>query len=115
MQTQSSLTQHTVLQDVVLGAVKGDFALEIGGAGRLAQVILGFVPVIGTVCALRDVVADWQQHDLVGVILNALAAIPTVGGVAKIAAVARASRRMAKALRAARALNAPVPAQRRTR
>ena len=91
----------------------GDFAQEIGGAGRLAQVVLGFVPVLGTVGALRDVVADWQQHDMVGVVLNTLAMIPTVGGVAKIAAVVRATRRMAKALRAARALNAQVPAQQR--
>lgn len=113
VQTQSSLAQHSVLRDVYLGVVLGDFAQEIGGAGRLAQVILGFVPVIGSVGALRDAVADWQQRDMVGVVLNILATIPAVGGVAKIAAVARATRRMARALRAARALNAQTPAQRR--
>ncbi len=100
--------QHTLLQDIYVGAVHGDFAPVMGGAGRLTQVVLGFVPGVGTVCALRDIVADWQLQDHTGVLLNGLAILPVVGGVSKIAAVLRATRRMSKALRAARALRQPV-------
>jgi hypothetical protein len=108
MQTQPN-SQHTLLYDVYVGAVHGDFAPVMGGAGRLTQVILGFIPGIGNVCALRDLMADWRLHDHTGVLLNGLAIIPVIGGFSKMAAVLRATRRMSKALRAARALKSPVP------
>lgn len=100
---------HTLMEDIYIGAVQGDFAPVMGGAGRLTQVVLGFVPFVGNVCAIRDLVADWGQHDHVGALLNGLAVVPVIGGVSKVAAVLRATRRMSKALRAARALNKPVP------
>ena len=103
--------QHSLLHDIIIGAVEGDFAPIMGGAGRLTQVVLGFVPGIGNVCAVRDCIADWQQHDHTGALLNAIAVIPVVGGFSKIAAVLRATRRMSKALRAARMLNMPVATQ----
>ncbi len=91
------------------GAILGDFATQIGGAGRLVQVVLGFVPGISTVCAVRDLVADYRQKDHFGALLNGLAMLPVVGGISKIAAVIRATRRMSKAVRAARKLAAPTP------
>jgi hypothetical protein len=102
-------SQQTLLTDIVTGAVKGDFAPEMGSAGRLTQVVLGFVPGVSTLVALRDLIADRQQGDHVGMLLNGLAMIPLVGGVSKIAAVLRAARRMSKAMRAARAFVRPLP------
>lgn len=106
-------SHHTLMEDIYIGAVHGDFAPVMGGAGRLTQVVLGFVPVVGNICALRDLAADWQQRDHIGALLNGLAIVPVVGGFSKVAAVLRATRRMSKALRAARALNKPVPTSQR--
>ncbi len=97
----------TVLDDIIQGAIRGDFAPEMGGAGRLTQLILGFVPGVSTVCALRDFIADRRQHDNLGAALNAIAMFPVVGGVSKVAAVIRAARRMSRAARAARLLAKP--------
>jgi hypothetical protein len=91
--------QHTVIEDMWLGAIHGDFAPEMGGGGRLTQAILGFVPIIGTLCAIRDCIADLIQRDLVGAVLNGFAAIPIIGGFSKLA----------KVIRAMRLLNHPAP------
>ena len=111
LEARSPRNQPTLIDDIILGAIKGDFAQELGGAGRLTQVVMGFMPGISTCCAMRDLIADWRLHDRTGAALNGLAMIPLVGGLSKIAAVLRATRRMSKALRAARALTNPVPTQ----
>lgn len=103
--------EHTLIQDIFLGAVQGDFAQEIGGAGRLTQVVLAFVPGIGSICAFRDMLADWQYDDKVGATLNAIAILPFVGSVSKLAAVFRAARRMSRIMKAARALRQPAEKQ----
>jgi hypothetical protein len=84
--------QHNIMEDMFLGAIYGDFAPEMGGAGRLTQIILGFTPFFGTICAIRDFFANVRQHDTVGAILNAVAAIPVFGGFVKVAKVLRAWR-----------------------
>jgi hypothetical protein len=75
--------------DIYAGAVRGDFAFRLGFWGRVAQIICGFVPGVGTVCAARDFIADRRMGDNVGAILNALALIPFLGGFPKTAAVIR--------------------------
>ena len=77
------------LRDVYNGAVRGDFAVEIGVVGALTQAALGFVPVVGTLCALRDVLADLRYRDRLGCLLNALALVPFLGGFPKTAEVIR--------------------------
>jgi hypothetical protein len=77
------------LRDIYNGAVRGDFAAEIGLAGALTQAALGFVPVVGTLCALRDVLADLRYRDRMGCLLNALALVPFLGGFPKTAEVIR--------------------------
>ena len=111
LEVRSRRHQPTLIDDILLGAVKGDFAQDMGGAGRLTQVVMGFMPGISTLCAMRDMIADWRADDKIGAALNGLAMIPLVGGISKMAAVLRATRRMSKALRAARVLTSPVPAQ----
>jgi hypothetical protein len=71
------------LRDVFGAAVLGDFATEVHLPGAVTQAALGFVPVIGTVTALRDFVACWLDADGLGMVLNLLAVMPVFGGVPK--------------------------------
>ena len=41
-------------RDIARGAVLGDFAPVLGLAGAATQVVLGYLPVVGTLGALRD-------------------------------------------------------------
>jgi hypothetical protein len=77
------------LKDVYNGAVQGDFAPEMGIAGAITQMSLGYCPGIGTLCASRDLVADLRQRDRLGALLNTLALFPILGGFPKTAAVMR--------------------------
>ena len=43
-----------LVRDIVRGAVPGDFAPALGLAGAATQVVLGYLPVVGTLGALRD-------------------------------------------------------------
>jgi hypothetical protein len=71
------------------GAVMGDYAERLGVAGYLTQGMLGFVPLIGTCCAARDLLANWAQRDGKGVLLNAISLFPVLGGVTKLARAIR--------------------------
>ena len=71
--------------DIALGAVVGDFAKILGIPGYLTQGILGFVPVVGTCCAVRDLLANLGRGNRGGVILNAISLIPVAGGISKMA------------------------------
>ncbi len=71
------------LKDIFGGAVLGDFATEVHLPGAVTHAALGFVPVIGTVTALRDFVACWLDADGLGMVLNLLAVMPIFGGVPK--------------------------------
>lgn len=69
--------------DVFKGAVYGDGARELGIAGTLTQALFGYIPVIGTMCALRDLVVDLNRHDRFGALMNFLAVFPILGGFPK--------------------------------
>src|SRR5258705_13085734 len=75
------------LKDVFGGAVLGDFATEVHLPGAVTHAALGFVPVIGTVTALRAFVACWLDADGLGMLLNLLAAVPIIGGAPQTPAV----------------------------
>jgi hypothetical protein len=85
--TSSLPSRPSVLADIYAGAVRGDFAPTLGVAGIVTQIIVGFLPGIGTICAARDFIADRRNHDRLGTLLNALALIPFLGGFPKTAAV----------------------------
>lgn len=80
--------------DIMQGALLGDYAPALGLPGALTQVALSFVPVVGTLCALRDAQANRVRQDHPGVVLNLLAALPVFGGVAKTAEVLRHAQRL---------------------
>jgi hypothetical protein len=76
-------------RDLYNGAVLGDFAREKRLGGALVQILFGFTPGVGTVCAARDCVADMRYRDLLGFCLNLLALVPVVGGLSKTLDVLR--------------------------
>lgn len=86
--------QPSLAKDIANGAFLGDYAPTLGLPGALTQVALSFVPVVGTLCALRDARADQMRRDRPGVILNLLATLPLFGGVAKTAEVLRHAQRL---------------------
>jgi hypothetical protein len=92
--------RYRLLPDLYRGAVLGDFAPELGLAGILTQLVLAFVPLIGTVCAVRDFVADRGHGDGLGALLNLLAIIPVLGGFPKTAVVMKDVKVFAKGVRA---------------
>lgn len=81
------LRKYSVVRDLYWGTVLGDFAPAIGIPGALIQAVLGYVPVLGTITALRDATAGFWRHDDVGIVLNCLALFPVLGGLAKTADV----------------------------
>jgi hypothetical protein len=76
---------RSVALDIYRGAIWGDFDRDLEVAGALTQAAVGFIPGVGTVCALRDLIACIGRRDLLGIVLNMLAAIPVFGGLAKTA------------------------------
>lgn len=87
-----------IVADVWRGAVLGDFAPRLGLMGAVTQATLGYVPIVGDVCALRDGIADWRRRDRLGVTLNLLALVPLVGGFAKTLDVLHSSHRIGRAI-----------------
>jgi hypothetical protein len=94
VQAQSKPYHYSLPRDIYFGAVLGDFAPTLGIPGAVTQVILGYVPVIGSVTALRDAAADLKLHDALGVILNLLAIFPVLGGLSKTADVVHTLHRL---------------------
>lgn len=82
--------RRSFLGDVAAGALFGDFAQDLGVPGALTQIVLSFIPLVGTVCALRDLVADMRRRDRIGIVLNFFALAPVIGGVSKTVEVLRA-------------------------
>ncbi|HEY7832751.1 MAG TPA: hypothetical protein VIG30_04195 [Ktedonobacterales bacterium] len=113
-QPPPAAAHHTsVAVDFYNGAVRGDFAPELGLAGITAQVVFGFVPVIGTLCALRDLIACRRYHDGLGMVLNGFSLIPFLGGLPKVAEVARSVRLYAEGLHAVHSVHHGLTARQR--
>ncbi|GEM_PF-1353832 len=81
--------RHSFISDVFRGAFLGDYATDLGIPGAVTQIICGFLPAIGDLCAMRDITADLGRRDWVGVGLNCLALIPVAGGFPKTIEVIR--------------------------
>lgn len=75
------------LPDLWNGAILGDFAPRLGMAGAVTQAALSYVPLVGSVCALRDVIGSHRRRDHLGLVLNLLAIVPILGGFPKTAEV----------------------------
>lgn len=86
------------LRDILRGALLGDFALDLGLAGAVTQVALAYTPVVGDICAVRDIVGDLYHRDKLGLLLSVAALIPVLGGIAKTIDVIHNTHRVGKAL-----------------
>ncbi len=98
-----------IMRDIVRGALLGDWAGELGLPGAITQVALNFVPVVGSICALRDAAAGWRTRDRVGVALNLLAIIPWIGAAAKAAEVWRHVQRLRRGFEVTYRVQRPQP------
>src|SRR5215471_1451296 len=76
-----------LLPDILRGAFLGDYATRLGVAGAITQAIVFYIPVVGTICAMRDYFASRRRRDTLSAILNLLAIFPVLGGFPKTAAV----------------------------
>ena len=81
--------RRSVVGDIMRGAFLGDFANDLGIAGAIVQIIFGFTPGIGDICAIRDSLADALRRDWIGLGLNILALVPIAGGFPKTIEVLR--------------------------
>jgi hypothetical protein len=76
-----------------LGAVYGARVVDLmGPLGIFAWVLTGFVPVLGTVVALRDAQYAWKVRDWWSLLFNLLGLLPFVEGFATFAVLARVKR-----------------------
>ena len=98
-------------RDIFRGALLGDFALDLGIVGALTQVALAYTPVVGDICAIRDMVGDIYHRDKLGFLLSAIALIPVLGGIAKTVDVIHNTHRVGQALVRSRNRHAQARAQ----
>lgn len=81
------------LRDMWLGAVSGARAVDrLGPLGIFAWILTGFVPVLGTLVALRDAQYAWKVRDGWSLFFNLLGLLPFVKGFATVAVLARVKR-----------------------
>jgi hypothetical protein len=85
--------------DVFRGAILGDFAHDLHVPGAVTQAVLGYVPVVGDIIAIRDAIHDTLHRDALGVFLNILALFPVAGGIPKTIEVIRSTRHIHQAYR----------------
>lgn len=83
---------YWLTRDIYRGGVLGDYAPDMGRVGIVTMIILGYFPVIGTLCGIRDYLANRQRGDNLGAALCALSVIPVLGGFFKTAEVVRSIR-----------------------
>ena len=85
--------RYRPLRDMWLGAVYGARAADVlGPLGIFTWILTGFVPVLGTVVALRDAHFSWRIRDWWGLFFNLLGLVPFVEGFATLAVLARLRR-----------------------
>ncbi len=94
--------RRSLIGDVSAGLFLGDFADELGLPGAVTQVAISFVPLIGSMCAVRDLVADVRRRDRVGATLNFLALTPILGGFSKTFEVIRSTAHIGHAVHVSR-------------
>ncbi len=86
--------------DIYSGAVRGEFDENLGPAGYTTLVLLCFVPGVGSICAIRDLIACRRHHDNLGSFLNVLAIFPELGALPKLILAIRGVSHMPAAMRA---------------
>jgi len=89
----SSQPRYHPLRDMWRGAVYGARVVDLlGPLGIFAWIMTGFVPVLGTLVALRDAQYAWKVRDGWSLLFNVLGLLPFVKGFATVAMLARVKR-----------------------
>lgn len=83
--------------DIVRGAILGDWDHNLRVPGAMTQAIMGYIPIVGDICAVRDGIHDMLHRDALGVALNILALVPVFGGIPKTIEVIRSTRHIQQA------------------
>src|SRR5689334_21467319 len=71
--TMPSTVRYRPFRDIWLGAIYGASAVDIlGTLGVITWIVMGFVPVLGTIVALRDARYAFRVRDWWSLFLNML-------------------------------------------
>lgn len=81
--------RRSFVGDITAGLFLGDFARDLGLPGAVTQITVSFIPLVGSTCAVRDLIADLRHRDRIGALLNVLALTPILGGFSKTFEVIR--------------------------
>ncbi len=81
------VVHHPVVPDIARAIFLGDFSEHLGPAGGVTQIVISFIPGIGTVASLRDFIADCGKPEPLGIVLNGFGMLPILGGFSKTAEV----------------------------
>lgn len=85
--TYPQTVHHPVVPDIARAILLGDFAEHLGPAGGVTQIVISFIPGIGTMASLRDFLADCGKPEPLGIVLNGFGMLPILGGFSKTAEV----------------------------
>ena len=89
----SPLRKYNFFLDLLRGIFLGAYAVdELHMPGLFVWIILGFVPVVGTVCALRDAYYSVEVHEWGGLVFNLVGLLPFMKGFANIVEVSHLRR-----------------------
>lgn len=84
VETVAPPRRRSFFGDIYSGAVRGEFDENLGPAGYTTLVLMCFIPVVGSICAVRDLIACRRHHDTAGSFLNVLAIFPELGVLPKL-------------------------------
>lgn len=87
VETAPQVVHHPVIPDIARAILLGDFAEHLGPAGGVTQIVINFIPGVGTLASLRDFIADCGKPEPLGIVLNGFGMLPILGGFSKTAEV----------------------------
>src|SRR4029079_15859550 len=84
-----SIARYSLFLDLYRGVVRGAYAIDdLHAPGLLVWILMGFVPGVGTLAALRDGYYSLEVREWGALLLNLLGLIPFIKGFANIADLA---------------------------
>ncbi len=88
--TTPSTVKYRPFRDIWLGAFYGASAVDVlGSLGVITWIVTGFVPVLGTIVALRDARYAFRVRDWWSLVFNLIGLVPFLEGFSAFAILAR--------------------------
>jgi hypothetical protein len=89
----SQAAPYHLLADLSRGLVQGAYAIQdLRAPGLVVWILVGFVPVLGTLAAIRDAYYSLEVRDVIAFLFNLLGLLPFMKGLANIMQVSRLHR-----------------------